>query len=49
MRQPIMIMVSSGITLPSSGHQANVMVLSCMAKRKVVSSRANVLISARHL
>ena len=41
--------ISSGMKLPSSGHQTRVMAPSCMAARKGVSSRANLLISTRCL
>jgi hypothetical protein len=37
------------MTLPSSGHQAKVMALRCMAERKGVSSRSSLLISTRCL
>jgi hypothetical protein len=35
------------MTLPLSGHHARVMTFGCMAKGKGVSSRANVIISAK--
>jgi hypothetical protein len=38
MSRPIMIMVFSGMTLPSSGHQARVVALSYTTERKGVSS-----------
>jgi hypothetical protein len=37
------------MTLPLSGYHARAMTLGCMAKGKVVSSRASVIISAKIL
>ena len=41
--------VPNGMTLPTSGYHARAMILGCMAKGKGVSSRANLLISAKVL
>jgi hypothetical protein len=38
-----------GMTLPTSGYHARVVALGCMAKRKGVSSRANLLIFVKAL
>jgi hypothetical protein len=41
--------ISSGMTLSLSSHQTKAVTLICMAERKGVSSRANLLISTRYL
>jgi hypothetical protein len=41
--------VPNGMTLPTSGYHARVVALGCMAKRKGVSSQANLLISMKVL
>jgi hypothetical protein len=42
-----MFMVSSSMTLPSSGHHARAVTFGCMAKGKGVSSRASLIISVK--
>jgi hypothetical protein len=47
--QPIRSMGTYGMTLLAVGYHARVVALGCMAKRKGVSSRANLLISVKVL